>query len=218
VNLSRRVVLGDAEQTQRELSVQIIAAGGDYVWIAKDNQPTLHHNIEWLFAPDRPTVLGLPFPNDFTQARSVDKGHGRLEQREITVSSLLKDHSDWPGLEQVFKLVRQRTECATGERSIQTVYGFTSLSAQQATPARLLGLIRAYWGIESGLHCPRDTTFREDHVRTNSTNSGHVLAALNNLVIGLLRHAGSTNLAEARRALNASITTSFNRSLACLIT
>jgi hypothetical protein len=38
--------------TQRELSVQIVEAGGDYVWIVKDTQPKTREAIEQLFAPD----------------------------------------------------------------------------------------------------------------------------------------------------------------------
>ena len=44
-----------------------------------------------------------------------------------------------------------------------------------------------------------DVTFREDAKRLTQGRAGHVMAALNNLVIGLLRRAGFTNLAAARR-------------------
>ncbi len=50
-----------------------------------------------------------------------------------------------------------------------------------------------------GLHYRRDVTFHEDATRLTQGQAGHVMAALNNLVIGLLRLAGFTNLAAARR-------------------
>src|SRR3712207_6478779 len=49
LNLQGCVVVGDAMQAQRELSQQIVAAGGDYLWIVKENQPTLLAQIEELF-------------------------------------------------------------------------------------------------------------------------------------------------------------------------
>jgi hypothetical protein len=63
----------------------------------------------------------------------------------------------------------------------------------------VLALTRAYWGVENGLHYRRDVTFHEDATRLTQGQAGHVMAALNNLVIGLLRLAGFTNLAAARR-------------------
>jgi hypothetical protein len=47
------------------------------------------------------------------------------------------------------------------------VYGFTSLTPQQADPQRLLERIRNHWAIENTRHYRRDVTLREDacHVR-----------------------------------------------------
>ena len=46
-------------------------------------------------------------PKDFQTVRTVNKGHGRHEERTLTTSSLLNDYLDWPGLAQVFKLERR---------------------------------------------------------------------------------------------------------------
>ncbi len=42
------LVLADAILTQRELSLQVLEAGGDYVWIIKDNQPKTQVDIQRL--------------------------------------------------------------------------------------------------------------------------------------------------------------------------
>jgi Transposase DDE domain len=98
LDLRNKVVVADAMHTQRSLSIQIKEAGGDYMWIVKDNQPMTRQAIEQLFAPETPVPgLGCP-PMDFQQARTVNKPHGRLEEWTITVSSLLKDYLDWPGV------------------------------------------------------------------------------------------------------------------------
>src|SRR4030095_15079225 len=86
---------------------------------------------------------------------------------------------------------------ATRWRTV-TVYAITSLSFELARPARLADLLRGHWSIEALPHI-RDTPFCEDasHVRTGGGPS--VMAALRNLVIGVLSQAGPVNLAAALR-------------------
>jgi len=74
---------------------------------------------------------------------------------------------------------------------------------KKASPKKLLALTRQYWGIESGLHYRRDVTLHEDATRLTVGNSGHNMAIVNNLVIGLSIQHGFENLAKARRFFNA---------------
>ena len=53
----------------------------------KDNQEGLREEIEVLFQPHRKRAGTSALPNDFRTARTVEKGHGRLDKRTITVSS-----------------------------------------------------------------------------------------------------------------------------------
>ena len=46
INLKNKVVCADAMQTQRKLSVDVMAKGGDYIWFLKNNQPTLLGDVE----------------------------------------------------------------------------------------------------------------------------------------------------------------------------
>jgi predicted transposase YbfD/YdcC len=204
LDLRNKVVIGDAMHTQRQVSIQIVETGGDYVWIVKDNQPNTRQAIEQLFAPEQPIPgLGCP-PMGFQSAKTVGKQAGRIEERQITVSSLMKDYLDWPFVEQVFKLERRFTALASGEVESEVQYGLTSLSAQKATPERLLGIVRSEWGIECGLHYRRDVTFQEDQTRMTDKNMGRVMAIVNNLVISLINSQGFDNHAHARRVFNAS--------------
>jgi predicted transposase YbfD/YdcC len=203
LDLRDKVVVADAMHTQRRLSAQIVAAGGDYLWIVKDNQPMTRQAIEQLFAPEKPVAgLGCPLM-DFKQAHTTDKGHGRLEERTITVSSLLKDYLDWPEVAQVFKLERRFVNLATGEVDQEVRYGLTSLSSQKANPKRLLEIVRSEWGIENSLHYRRDVTFQEDATRMTHKNVARAMAAINNLVASLLAVQGFHNFAQARRLYDA---------------
>jgi predicted transposase YbfD/YdcC len=75
-----RIVTLDAMHTQRELCALVQRFGGAYVLIAKNNPPTLAEDIADLFA-DR-----TPERRRWEQAQTWDKGHGRLEHRQITCS------------------------------------------------------------------------------------------------------------------------------------
>lgn len=203
LDLRQKVVVGDAMQTQRQLSVQIVAAGGDFVWIVKDNQANTRKAIEQLFEPEQPRPgFGCP-AMDFRSVKTTEKQAGRLEERTLTVSSLLNEHLNWPHLGQVFKLERRFTHLNTGGVETEVQYGLTSLTAQEADPKRLLCIIRSEWGIENGLHYRRDVTFQEDQTRMPNKNMGRVMAIINNLVISLINHQGYNNHAHARRVFNA---------------
>lgn len=202
IELRDKVVIGDAMHSQRALSTQIRKGQGDFVWLIKENQPQVLEDLEQHFAPPTPTVLGTYLPDDFRVFEQREKGHGRKEKRRMTTSSELKGYTNWPSLEQVFRLERERVDLRTGEIEREVVYGLTSLSRTRASAKDLLRYVRAYWGIENGLHNRRDVTFREDRTRLTLGYAGHVMASLNNLVIGLFRLAGFTNLARARRICN----------------
>jgi predicted transposase YbfD/YdcC len=194
--LKDRVLTMDALLTQRHVAQTIVDAGGDYVMIVKDNQPQLRADIELVFT--------LPPPGDHQEtARTVDIGHGRIEQRNITTSEALVGYNDWPGLAQVFELGRYVITQKTGKERAEVVYGVTSLRPERATPGRLLELVRGHWSIENKSHWVRDVTFDEDRSQVRCGNIPHVMAALRNTTIGLLRWAGHTNIAAACRRLAA---------------
>ncbi len=199
LDLRGLVVTGDALQTQRQLSVEIVGGGGDYLWFVKHNQPELRRELEILFEPEPTPVGGSPYPTDFRQYRQVEKGHGRLEERVITVSSMLEGYSTWPHLQQAFKL-EKKVWNLQGEFEYEEVrYGITSLPRAVAEANRVLWLARQEWSIENKLHWRRDVLLREDWSQLRRGSSPQVNAILNNLVVSLLALGGYQNVAFARR-------------------
>src|SRR5215475_10963575 len=141
--------------------------------IVKENQPRLRADIELVFT--------LPPVGDRqATARTVDLGHGRIEQRNITTSEALVGYSDWPGLAQVFALGRHVMLQKTGEERVEVGYGVTSLRPERATPERLLALVRGQWQIENKSHGGREMTFDEDRSQVRCGNIPQVMAALRN--------------------------------------
>lgn len=70
------MVCGDAMHTQRDISVQIMAAGGDYLWFLKDNQPTTLADVQQFFEPPRMAPGWHPPPLASQTAQAVQKRHG----------------------------------------------------------------------------------------------------------------------------------------------
>ena len=196
LDLRKKVVTGDALLTQRKLCVQIVDAGGEYVFKVKDNQPQLHDDIRRLFTD-------VPPKPDFERVETVDGTHGRIDKRTLTVSRMLQPYSDWPHLAQVFQIVRRVTDSHTGETSEETSYGVTSLTRQEVSPTHLLQIVRRQWGIENSLHYRRDVTFHEDASRVRLQHAPQVMAALNNLVLSLFAWLGYENIPQARRHIDA---------------
>ena len=204
VSLKGCIVLADAMHTQRSLSEQIVEAGGDFVWVVKDNQPRTRWAIEKLFVHEMCNLRqGADLSKEYQMGQQVDKGHGRITNRKLYSSTLLNDYLDWPHVAQVFRVERTVYYPKHKGKTREIVYGLTSLSPQEATPAKLLALIRQHWQIESGLHYRRDVTLREDATRLTVGNAGHNMAILNNLIVSLCLRNGFRNIAQARRRFNA---------------
>ena len=129
--------------------------------------------------------------------RTVEKGHGRLEERQIRVSSELAGYSSWPYLEQVFE--DTRTWTTKGVTKQQVRYGITSLPAEVSDAARVAVLKRGHWQVENGLHYVKDVTLGEDASQTHVGKGADVFAMVRNIAISLLRRAGYRTIAAHLR-------------------
>lgn len=213
VEISQKVITGDAMHTQRGLATQIMEAQGDYVLPVKENQPQLYRNIQALFAPEYPKPGFGKIQTDFLTAQKVNKGHGRIETRIMTTSEMLNTYTAWPGLAQVYRLERQfqwRRNGRCYRTSNEMEFGVTSLTRKQASPLQVLNIRRAHWGIETGLHYRRDVTLKEDATRMTVGATGKIMASINNLVLALIRQANFHNAAQARRWFAAHLSVTFS--------
>jgi predicted transposase YbfD/YdcC len=204
IDMRGKIVTGDALLAQRELSAEIVEGGGEYLWKVKQNQGQLLQDIEDLFAPESCVPGFSPCHKDFQSATTHDKGHGRIETRKLTASSMLNEFVNWPYVEQVFRLERRFIRVRDGKVMSEISYGVTSLSAEEADAARLLEIARDHWGIENGLHYRRDETLREDRCRLKGQGA-QAMAAINNLILGLLLPRGVRNVPDARRYYAANL-------------
>ncbi|MBE1594209.1 putative transposase YbfD/YdcC [Streptomyces stelliscabiei] len=184
-DLAGTVVTSDAMHTQREHADYLLSRGSHYIVLVKGNQKKLRKQLK-----------SLPWKQIPLQGRSRSTGHGRLEIRRIkacTVNNLL-----FPGARQAIQIKRRRTDRKTGKTTVKTVYAVTSLTSEQATPAKLASLVRGHWKVEA-LHHVRDTTFAEDASQLRTGNAPRAMATWRNLAIGALQLTGVTNIAAALR-------------------
>jgi predicted transposase YbfD/YdcC len=192
-----RIISADALHTQHLFCTCVTRWKGDYVLIAKGNQPILREDLR-LFFSEPPADC-----RDWRTARPVDKGHGRLEIRTLIGSHELNDFlaGQWAGVAQVFQLTRTVTE--DGQTRTEVVYGITSLSPAQASAARLLELLRDHWTIENRLHWRRDVTLCEDHCQVRKGDAPRVLAVLNSFLLALMDFLGVSNVPKQMRIFDA---------------
>ena len=185
-----RIISTDALHTQRKWCTCVHGYGGFYLTIVKLNQPSLYEDIQDFF--DDPDAE----QDEWQYAKRVQKGHGRLETREIWTSTQMNEwfEKDWTGLAQIFRLRRVVKEAENHREEI--VYGITNLPRNKANAARLLALQQEHWRIENRLHYRRDVTLGEDACQVRLAGAPQALAALNGGVLVLMdwlqvRHVAS---------------------------
>ena len=188
------VVTIDAMGCQREIAEQIVEAGADYVLAVKENQGQLNDDVR------DPGYEGVPH----NYARSLNKGHGRIETRECwTVTDpgcldYLGTRKQWAGLKAAVKVNAHR-ETADGA-TVQSRYYISSLKA----PAeKMLEAVRQHWSIENSLHWILDVSFREDQCRVRKDHAPQNLATLRQISHNLLEKETSVKTGVQGKRLNA---------------
>lgn len=126
LDLAGKVVTGAALYAQRDLSRDIVAAGGDYLWVLKSNQPDTLAAVALLFREP-------PWGETFPEARQENRHGGRQERRWLRTSTALQDYLDWPGAQPVCCLERARSR--RGETTAEWAYASASLPPERAGPA-----------------------------------------------------------------------------------
>jgi len=129
-------------------------------------------------------------PPDLTRAETLEKAHGRIEHRMISVRTKLPQYlqEKWPGLKVICRIERRRetkTFC-----SQEVIYAITSLLPKKADADQLLQVARDHWQVENSLHHVLDVTFREDACRVRSGTAPEILSELRKAVLTMIRTTG----------------------------
>ncbi len=138
----------DAIATNATIATAITAAGADYLLAVKANQPSLRAEVEACFKTAPPHTVASHI--------EPDKGHGRIERREVSVIrevDWLSGERRFPGelrLPNVACLVRVQAEAErAGKAHSETRYYISSAALDAARAAQA---VRGHWGIEYRVH------------------------------------------------------------------
>jgi predicted transposase YbfD/YdcC len=185
----------DAIATNPTVATAIRDAGADYLLAVKSNQPTLRAEIESLFNDADPA--------DLDTTTDFDKGHGRIEQRTVTVArqvDWLAGDRRFPGevrLPNVATVVKIASRAELKDRCrFETRYYVSSavLCATRAAEA-----VRAHWAIENSLHWVLDVTFGDDQSRLRTGHGAKNMAVVRHFAINLVRTAKDKRSIKLRR-------------------
>jgi len=183
IDISEAVVTIDAMGCQKAIAKTIVAEGGDYVLQLKGNQGGLHDETVELFDKClRDDCLGIKY----TKTKTVNGGHGRIEQRTIWATedvSWFSERSKWKNLRSLIRVQCKRT--IDGETSSEYHYYISSLPA--ANPEMLLGYIRGHWSVENRLHWCLDISFADDDRRIRTGYGAENFARLSRIGLNLLK-------------------------------
>lgn len=185
----------DAIACNATIAAAIKAAGAHYLLAVKSNQPTLRTEIADYFASAPAELLET--------ATDCDKGHGRIEERTVTVSR----EADWldgdrrfpgelrlPGVTTIIT-VRSRTELKDRCRTDTRYYiSSANLTAQAAAAA-----VRGHWGIENRLHWVLDVVFGDDQARLRTGHGAKNMAVVRHFAINLVRAVADKKSIKLRR-------------------
>ncbi len=146
--LKGAVVSIDAIACNATIAQTIRDAGADYLLAVKANQPTLRSEIE-IFFNDAPQA-------SLERFAELDKGHGRIEQRAVTLArevDWLGGERRFPGelrLPHVAAIVKVESRTQLKDRSrFDTRYYIASAQTSAEVAAKA---VRGHWGIENQLH------------------------------------------------------------------
>jgi predicted transposase YbfD/YdcC len=185
----------DAIATNPTIATAIRAAQADYLLAVKANQPTLRCEIETFFA-DAP-LASLESTTD------VDKGHGRIEQRTVTVArevDWLDGDRRFPGevrLPDVATIIRVASRAELNDRGRFETRYYVSSAALSA--ARAAEAVRSHWAIENSLHWVLDVTFGDDQSRLRTGHGAKNMAVVRHFAINLVRAVDDKRSIKLRR-------------------
>jgi predicted transposase YbfD/YdcC len=206
-DLRGKVVTLDALHTLRTTASQIRAQNGHYLMIVKKNQAALYEYLDLLFK-----LPAHPADHEVWDSfgPQTEKGHGRLETRQLICGAAHIEDVDWPDVQQVVRRECERIELKSGKRSCEVSYGLVSMRPEEAGAVTIEQLWRGHWTIENPLHHVRDVTFGEDAGHAAQGNTAHVLAALRNGVLMLFRSAHWRSIPDALAHYGASVARVFS--------
>jgi predicted transposase YbfD/YdcC len=183
VDVEGAIISGDAHFTVPESAEQIVDAKADYLLAVKENQPTLCAEMENFFDQAH-AVEWEEVPHSFHQ--EVDKGHGRIDIREVRVVEdldWLPNAGKWKNLCCLIEVRSTRQKIgSTASEIFRRLY----ISSRRASAKDFAKWIRQHWNIENHCHWVADVIFKEDNVLADRGNSAENMGLFRRLAMNMV--------------------------------
>ena len=194
LDIRGKTITADALLTQRELAKYLVKQRhAHYHFTAKGNQKRLLEDISFYFE----NVNREP---DHTTCDSPD--HGRIETRNIWVTTELNEYLDFPHVGQAFMVERISYNKKSGKETRVVAHGITSKTPDLASAEQVLRDNRKHWSIENSCHYIIDWNFDEDRSRISKGYGPENITRLRRFAVGLLKSRGVSNVAQKMRQLS----------------
>lgn len=201
IDIEGKLITADALLTQREFAdYLVLKRKAHYHFTVKGNQPTLLADIELYFENRREPDFILNDPPD----------HGRIEIRKIWVTTELNDYLNFPHVQQAYVIERHSIDKKTGKGSVETAYGITSQSPQEADAQSVLATNRGHWSIENSCHYIIDWNYDEDRSRIRTGHGPENMTRLRRFAIGVIKSKGVYSVAQKMRQLALNVRSVFD--------
>jgi hypothetical protein len=175
---------------ERAFTQAVVDLRGYDLLSVQENQPTLYNDLQTYF--NDPEAC-------FEQAQTIDRHKGRLEARQIRVTTSMNAYLDcWPGLAQVARTLAQRHH---RRKTRATKWSISSRISHHSKPALIAySSSSGVTGVESmGCIMCAMSPFRRTG-RTSGRATLHKFSRRSeSLVITLILRQGSTQIAVTRR-------------------
>lgn len=197
IDIRGKTITADALLTQREFAKYLVEQrGAHYHFTVKGNQKTLLEETAYYFdhldrEPDHST---LDAPN-----------HGRIERRNIWVTTVLNGYLNFPHMGQAFMVERIRMNKKTRKQSREVAYGITSKTPALASAAQVLKENREHWSIENSCHYIIDWNFDEDRSRIRTGHGPENMTRLRRFAVSVIKSKGVRSVAQKMRELTMNI-------------
>jgi len=179
LELKGAIVTLDAVGCQKNIAQQIIDKQADYVLALKKNHGDLFDDVEAFFK--------LESSDAFNTITTLEKDHGRVERRVISVSKnidWLEQKSNWKNLNAIVQISTIRTTVLGEFKSSR--YFLTSLTPNLVD--KIAHAIRSHWSVENNLHWTLDVIFNEDQSRVRDRNAAQNLAIMRKMSLSMLKN------------------------------
>lgn len=190
----------DAIGTQRKIADMIIKKDADYILALKKNQSELLEIIEFGAKMELRETTEAELEAKNLYYATVEKDHGRLEERECWIFPELPDEEareQWPGIYGAALIRTKRTTLKDGNSS-ETERWFI-YSRKDLTAKQFLAMQRSHWAIENNLHWTLDVCFNEDDAHVRFGHAAVILNIIRKLCLQLLKSNTSKGSIKSKR-------------------